>query len=1044
MWMIVGDDGITCNAMLREEAYVDLAIIEAKEIDHDWSKGDRDFFMKTTHFERTSIKLEEILSKSDEFVVVRGIAGIGKTSMVDSYVLKWAQGEFLNGKDNSQQIDILFKLTSRNVNTFSNIFTAEDLLRAEYAKVIKDIEFEDLEDISHRILILIDGVDQLQSLHELNNILMTTKVQTEIAPLVKCVYELIDTHSNTLTGHKTIIAARPEASQIIDAVFKGKIKIKMVEVCGFNSNSVNVYVDNYFGDEQHLAETVKNKINESENLSVMASIPVYTWVICAIFNEDISIESPRTTTHLCSYACLLFLRNHLKKSLHNPIPINCSLLDIINNKDVIHIILNLAELSKCTLKYKKVVFSKKDLESKHFRIPLEETGFIVKDKVKSVYQFRHLVLQEYLAALYFYVMSPHVSKIFDEVNYVSCIPIIAGLSGIENMKDGDPIARLVMKLKEHSTNTVKIKLRRFFVRRNAKVIVEDWLQRMLGDQYNDYGKLVIDPNCSSLLASFYECQGNIFINSLDNASVVFTDIVFHHDIRNALYLFSKLNAIEISEIYITNTPNKKFPQNMIDLFKLFFIKGNKRCSLRVKVGDVMKIFSTSDRTENILTIQLNYNDLEPLDTYRNILSSTVTLVDTITLDYSLDKIYPQIKQLIKSMEKSKNIMFSGMTSATISEMTPYQLLFFIDSKRNKSTLEIYLSDLSNCNLTDLHIKHLQPYIPSIQKLELQGNSKMSAESMKYITDVLMPSIEENNKYNLDVINISYCDLTDQHIEYLQPYIPYLKSLNISGNNRMSSKSMRYMSDVLLKAIKIHSCCNLKELYIAECDLTDQHIEYLQPCIPYLESLIISMNGKMSSKSMQYISDVLVRTFETHHSCDLKGLEIRNCDLTDKHIKCLHKCIPFLEKLNIGNNREMSSKSMEYICNVIVKNMEINKFCNLKVMDISQCDLTDEHVKCLHKCIPYMENVILSENSKMSFISMKYISDALVKVIKEEIDISKACKLQRIDISCCDLTDQHIEYLHTTLYSLLGKPFHLWKYVRVTSRHEIYINLNEKN
>ena len=455
MWMLVGDDGITCNAMFREQAYVDLAIIEAKEIDNDWSKGDRDFFMKTKHFERTNIQLEGILSQSDEFVVVRGIAGIGKTSMIDSYVLKWAQGELLNGKDNSQKIYILFKLTCRNVNNFSNIFTPEDLLRAEYAKVLKDIEFEDLEDISHRILILIDGADELKSLHELNNILMTTKVQTELPPLVKSVYELIDTHSNTLTRHKTIIAARPEACQIIDAVFKGKIKMKMVEVCGFNSNSVNVYVDSYFGDEQHIAETVKNKINESENLSVMASIPVYTWVICAIFNEDISIESPGTTTHLCSYACLLFLRNHLKKSLDNPIPINCSLLDIINNEDVIHVILNLAELSKSTLKYKKVVFSEKDLKSKKFCIPLEETGFIVKDKVKSVYQFRHLVLQEYLAALHFYVMSPHISKVFDEINYVSCIPIIAGLNGIESMKDGDPIACLVRNLKEHSKIRLK-------------------------------------------------------------------------------------------------------------------------------------------------------------------------------------------------------------------------------------------------------------------------------------------------------------------------------------------------------------------------------------------------------------------------------------------------------------------------------------------------------------------------------------------------------------------------------------------------------------
>ena len=315
---------------------------------------------------------------------------------------------------------------------------------------------------------------------------------------------MIDTHSYTLTRHKTIIAARPEACQIINTVFKRKIKIKMFEVCGFNLNSVNVYVGNYFGNQQHMGETVKNKISESENLSFMASIPVYTWVICAIFKEDISIESPRTTTHLCSYACLLFLRNHLKKSLHNPIPINCSLLDIINNYlIVIHVILNLAELSKSTLKYKKVVFSKKDFKSKNFCIPLEETCFIVKDKIKSVYQFRHLVLQEYLAALHFYLISPNISKIFNEVNYLSCIPIIAGLSGIENVTDGDQIAWLVTKLKEYSTNTLKVKLRRFFVKNNAKVIVQRWLEHMLGDQYNKYGQLVIGPNCSSLLASFY-------------------------------------------------------------------------------------------------------------------------------------------------------------------------------------------------------------------------------------------------------------------------------------------------------------------------------------------------------------------------------------------------------------------------------------------------------------------------------------------------------------------------------------------------------------
>ena len=45
--------------------------------------------------------------------------------------------------------------------------------------------------------------------------------------------------------------------------------------------------------------------------------------------------------------------------------------------------------------------------------------------------------------------------------------------------------------------------------------------------------------------------------------------------------------------------------------------------------------------------------------------------------------------------------------------------------------------------------------------------------MKCISDVLIQSIEENKKCNLKVINIGYCDLTDQHNEYLNSFKPQI-------------------------------------------------------------------------------------------------------------------------------------------------------------------------------------------------------------------------------------------------------------------------------
>ena len=86
----------------------------------------------------------------------------------------------------------------------------------------------------------------------------------------------------------------------------------MIETCGFNQNAIDVYVDKFFQENYITAQIVKNKIRESAILTDMVSVPVFTWVICNLFDKDenVNIGSLRTTTHLYSYACLVFILNH--------------------------------------------------------------------------------------------------------------------------------------------------------------------------------------------------------------------------------------------------------------------------------------------------------------------------------------------------------------------------------------------------------------------------------------------------------------------------------------------------------------------------------------------------------------------------------------------------------------------------------------------------------------------------------------------------------------------------------------------------------------
>lgn len=133
----------------------------------------------------------------------------------------------------------------------------------------------------------------------------------------------------------------------------------MVEICGFNSNSVKPYVQNFFWKDQTRVQLIIDKINETSYLRAMASVPVYLWVICGIFNETGDLNMVKTTTELCFYACLLLIRNHLRMADNNYK--DMLLYDLCRHQNFIKMILSLAKLSLMTYKERKVLFTAKSI-----------------------------------------------------------------------------------------------------------------------------------------------------------------------------------------------------------------------------------------------------------------------------------------------------------------------------------------------------------------------------------------------------------------------------------------------------------------------------------------------------------------------------------------------------------------------------------------------------------------------------------------------------------------------------------------------------------
>ena len=82
------DENIKIN---REDFYVDLTVLESSEVEKELNSSDREYLIEKKFEERGSIQLNEIIKEDDEAVYIRGVGGTGKTTLLETFTLRWAK-----------------------------------------------------------------------------------------------------------------------------------------------------------------------------------------------------------------------------------------------------------------------------------------------------------------------------------------------------------------------------------------------------------------------------------------------------------------------------------------------------------------------------------------------------------------------------------------------------------------------------------------------------------------------------------------------------------------------------------------------------------------------------------------------------------------------------------------------------------------------------------------------------------------------------------------------------------------------------------------
>ncbi|XP_057300535.1 NACHT, LRR and PYD domains-containing protein 13-like [Hydractinia symbiolongicarpus] len=737
--------GMMHEPMKREDAYVDLAIMQSYIIDEKWRHVNREYHLYDINALRKQNKLyeiEDIVKFSDHFVTLSGIAGSGKSTLFENMILKWANNVLWNGENDMPNVKLLLPIKCSVLNNMAIQGKTWEVVLKELFPILFDCTtIEDLMSIRKHILILIDGVDELQTINESKANVKSSKDDF--------IHSLISPVGNVLSGKRVVLLGRPGACHQYQTKIGKHCQVKTLEVCGFTADNIKIYVEKAFENEYTQAkETVLLKITESETLKAMATVPIYLWAICGLYQDDLSIEAPKTTTELLLYVCLLYLRNHSK--IEGCANDDISLQELCSSGKVIRYITEIAELSYHTLRKQQVFFEGCGDTNKLEE--LEKTGLIVKSRDGGfgyVYQFRHLVLQELLCALYMF-FNVGAERLLENTALKCCLPIVAGLEGIYVSLDGK---RNILKTFLRNLDSVGIDRVVHFMGNLEECFIKSH------EKCKTFDIHTLCRDITEYFICFYESQNTFSFPMIEFFTGKHFRISFSgmsdHEVRYVYHFLDCLldcASVVIDDFYFDAS-------NPFHL-KPTIIKCLKYCN-RVKVTSSKKDFIWVE----FATMLFNLLKSSPLQL------QLLSLSELDTSNINMEVIAACLPYLHKV--KFRKMKFMETTIRLIGQSLEHHVTVL-------SSCKLTQISFNDCDFSSDSLTQLSLCMKHVQTLEIR-NSKLEKENIETMSNQI-EELASIHQLQLSSLILYACGLTSQLFKCLLKSLKHLKVVSLHGND----------------------------------------------------------------------------------------------------------------------------------------------------------------------------------------------------------------------------------------------------------------------
>ncbi|XP_026005183.1 NLR family CARD domain-containing protein 3-like [Astatotilapia calliptera] len=326
-------------------------------------------------------------------VLTYGVAGIGKTFLVQKFTLDWAEGL------ENQHISAVVLLSFRELNLVRDEQYSLLELIHDFYPTLQSVTAETLTVCN--LLFIFDGLDESRLLLNFNNRKLVSDV-TQKSTISELLTNLIE--GNLLPSALIWITSRPAAASQIPP----KCVDRMTEVRGFTDTQKEEYFRRRFRDEAFSSRIISH-LKTSRSLYIMCGIPVYCWITATVLEHMLTTEEraelPKTLTDMYSHFLLVQIKK--KHKYHTGKEMRRIELSSADRE----VLLKLGKLAFEHLQKKNILFYQEDLEQCGLGVTEASvysgvcTEIFKRESVifqKPVYCFVHLSIQEFLAAVYMF------------------------------------------------------------------------------------------------------------------------------------------------------------------------------------------------------------------------------------------------------------------------------------------------------------------------------------------------------------------------------------------------------------------------------------------------------------------------------------------------------------------------------------------------------------------------------------------------------------------------------------------------------------------